>query len=219
MATRALLGDLVDAFAHATGRRVALESVGGVEAAKRVASGEVFDVVVLAREAIAKLTATGHLIAATQVDFVRSRVAAAIRAGTTRPTLDTVSAVQRALRAATSVGYSTGPSGTALAALFHAWGLTEALAGRTVIAPPGVPVATLVARGEVELGFQQLSELIDVPGVEILRELPPELEVVTTFSAAISVRSSAPDAARAWIDFLSSPAARTSMRRHGMEPA
>lgn len=219
MATRALLDDLTHAFAEATGQRVALESVGGVEAARRVAQGDAFDVVILARDAIAKLAASGHLIGATHVDFARSRLAAAVRTGRARPHLETVAAVRDALSSAKSVGYSTGPSGVALAALFHGWGLTETLRDRTVVAPPGVPVGTLVARGDVDIGFQQLSELIDVAGIEVVQDLAPELEVVTTFSAALGVHSAAGEGARAWLAFLSSPLAKTAMRRHGMEPA
>jgi len=218
MATRALLDELAQAFAGATGQHVALRSVGGVEAAKRVAEGEAFDVVILAREAIAKLADSGHLRGATRVDFVRSRLAAAIRSGSARPNLETVAAVRVALSTAKSVGYSTGPSGVALASLFHDWGLTETLRHRTVVAPPGVPVGTLVARGDVEIGFQQLSELIDVEGIEVLHDLAPELEVVTTFSAALGVHSSAGENAQAWLAFLSSPVAKVAMRRHGMEP-
>ncbi len=218
MATRALLADLVARFERETGHTVTSVAVGGVDAAKRVRAGEVFDVVALASNAIDGLIADGH-VAAPRVDLVHSGVAVAVREGAPQPDVGSEAAVRAAVAAARTIGYSTGPSGVQLAKLFERWGLAESLAARIVTPPPGVPVGSLVASGEVELGFQQLSELMSLPGITVLGALPSEIQIVTTFSAAVSTRSTQADAARALLAFLASPETAADKRRHGMDPA
>ena len=219
MATRTLLDELASAYTAQAGAPVAIESVGGVDAARRVQEGEAFDVVVLSAEAIDKLIAAGRVLPDSRVDLVRSGVAVAVRAGAARPDISSEAAVKAAVRAARNIGYSTGPSGVALAKLFDGWGLTEALKDRTVVATPGVPVGALVARGEVELGFQQLSELIHVGGIDLLGPLPSTIQITTTFSAGVCASSSQPAAVRAMLAFMTSPEAAQAKRRQGMEPA
>ncbi|MEY2688140.1 MAG: hypothetical protein RL375_2338, partial [Pseudomonadota bacterium] len=199
--------------------RVAIESVGGVDAARRVMAGEVFDVVVLAADAIARLAAAGRVQAGSQVDLVRSGVAVAVRAGAPRPDIGSEDALRRAVLAARSLSYSTGPSGVALLALFDRWGVADQIRDRLVQAPPGVPVGSLVARGEVELGFQQLSELMNLSGIDVIGPLPPAIQIITTFTAALVTGAPQPDAARALLAYLRSPQAADIIRRHGMAPA
>jgi molybdate transport system substrate-binding protein len=219
MATRALLAELAQQYQRATGFPAAFLSMGGVDAARRVRDGESFDVVVLARDSIDKLVAAGHLLSDSVVDLARSGVAVAVPAGAPRPDIGSEAALRQAVLAAQTVGYSTGPSGVALAKLFDDWGLTETLRGRTVVAMPGVPVGELVARAEVALGFQQLSELLNVDGIEVVGRLPRSLDIVTTFSGAVGIRSSRPDEAAALLRFAASPAVDEVKRRQGMEPA
>ncbi|WP_127997885.1 substrate-binding domain-containing protein [Piscinibacter defluvii] len=218
MATRALLAELAAAWAQ-RGGGVSFESVGGVDAAKRVAAGEAFDVVVLASDAIDKLVEAGHALPGSRVDVVRSGVAVAVREGAPRPDIASEAAVRQAVLAARSIGYSTGPSGTALIKLFERWGIAEAVKARLVQARPGVPVASLVASGEAELGVQQLSELLNVPGIEILGPLPEAIQIETIFAAAVCRSSTQVDAARALLAFLAAPETAATKRRHGMEPA
>lgn len=219
MATRQVLAELVDGFAQQSGIHVAIESVGGVDAAKRVQAGEAFDVVILASDAIARLLAAGHLLPGSQVDWVQSGVAVAVPAGAPLPDLRTEDAVRQAVLAAPSISLSTGPSGVALAQLFARWGIADQIAPRMVQAPPGVPVGALVARGEVALGFQQLSELLHVPGIAIAGPLPAAIQITTTFSAGIGVHSQQADAARSLLAYLASPAAAEAKQKQGMTPA
>ncbi|MDP3522322.1 MAG: substrate-binding domain-containing protein [Hydrogenophaga sp.] len=219
MATRQVLAELADAYRQHTGQQVVFESVGGVDAAKRVAAGEAFDVVVLASDAIAKLTASGHIAASTQVDLVHSGVSVAVRAGAPLPDLSSEAAVRAAVLAAPRISYSTGPSGVALAQLFERWGIADDIKARIVTPPPGVPVGSLVAKGEVDLGFQQLSELIHLEGITVVGPLPPAIQITTTFSAGVCAASARPDAVRALLAYMASPEAEAAKRRQGMDPA
>ena len=219
MATQALLTDLIAAFqqTHPEQPPVRLESVGGVDAARRVQAGEAFDLVALASNAIDALIASGHLSADGRVDLARSGVAVAVPAGAPHPDIGSEAALKAAVLAAPTLGCSTGPSGVQLAQLFERWGIADDVRSRLVTAPPGVPVGSLVARGEVALGFQQLSELMAWPGIDLLGLLPEAVQIVTTFSAARTPAGRQPEAARALLDFLGSPATAATKRRHGME--
>jgi len=219
MATRQLLGDLVAQFRSASAHEVSIESVGGVDAAKRVQAGEPFDAVVLASDAIERLTQAGRIVLGSRVDLVKSGVSIAVHAGAPRPDIGSEEAVKRAVLAARSLGYSTGPSGVQLTKLFERWGIADAIAARTVQAPPGVPVGSLVAEGKVELGFQQLSELMHLPGIEVLGPLPSAIQITTTFSAGLSVTSTQPEAVHQLLTFMASPTVAEAKRRNGMEPA
>ena len=218
MATRQVLAELAAEYERQSGVKVASESVGGVDAARRVAAGEAFDVVLLAADAVDKLVAAGHVLPG-RVDLVRSPVAIAVKAGVPLPDIASEEAVKQAVLAARSLSYSTGPSGAHLVKLFERWGLTAQIQGKLVQAPPGVPVGSLVARGEVELGFQQLSELMHLSGITVVGLLPPALEFITTFSAGLGVHGQQPEAVRAMLAWLASPDSAAAKRRHGMEPA
>ncbi|WP_238210970.1 substrate-binding domain-containing protein [Caballeronia novacaledonica] len=218
MATRQVLNDLASAFEAKSGERVAIESIGGVAALKRIEEGETFDIVVLASDAIDRLAASARIDATSRVRIARSGVAIAVAKGAPRPAIDDEAAVREAVLAARSIGYSTGPSGVYLTRLFERWGIAERIASRIVQAPPGVAVGTLIARGEVEVGFQQMSEMIGVEGIDVLGMLPPRIQTLTVFEAAICVNANAPQLARAFLAFLASPDADGAKVRHGMEP-
>ncbi len=183
---------------------VAFESIGGVDAARRVRAGDAFDVVVLASNVIAELEHEGAIIAGSGTPIARSGVAVAVRAGTPHPVIATEDDVKRAVLGAT-ICYSSGPSGTHLKRLFARWGIDAEIADRTVEAKPGVPVAHLIAQGAADLGFQQRSELLDIAGVEIVGPLPPSIQTITTFSAGIAQAASNAGAARSLIAHLASP--------------
>ncbi len=217
MATRQLLADLVASYQEIVLCDIDIESVGGVDAAKRVQAGEAFDVVVLASDAIDKLIAAGRIDATSKVDLVNSGVAVAVKAGTSMPDITSETAVKAAVLAAKTISYSTGPSGVAVAKLFEHWGITEQIASRIVLAPPGVPVGSLLANGEAELGFQQLSEFIHEDGISIVGPLPPEIQITTTFSAGVCMASRQASTVRDLLAFMTSPDAIPAKLRQGME--
>lgn len=219
MATRQLLADLSRDLTTATGLETRIESVGGVDAAKRVQADEAFDLVFLAADAIDKLEAAGKVVPGSRVDLVHSGTSVAVPAGAARPDIGSEAAVRAAVLAARTVSYSTGPSGVALSKLFERWGIAEQIRDRIVVPPPGTPVGALVARGDVELGFQQLSELIHVEGLTIVGPLPEAIAITTTFSGAVCTTSTRPDEARQALAFMVSPGTAEAKRRQGMEPA
>ena len=218
MATRLVLAELVQGFQQRFGLHAAIESVGGVDAVGRLHAGEVFDVVILASDAVDRLIASGHLLAGSKVDLMRSGVAVAVRAGTAAPDISTEAALRESVRAASSISYSTGPSGLALARLFEQWGIADEIKHRIVQAPPGIPVGTLVARGEVEVGFQQYSELMHLEGITVVGPLPEAVQIITTFSAGVCANSLAADKTRALLEYLNSAEAVVPKLAQGMEP-
>ncbi len=202
MATRHVLAGLAAAAHEAGHGPVEVESVGGVSAAARVAAGEGFDIVVLASDAVDRLAADGFLDAASVRPLVVSQVAVAVASGVAHPAVQVegaafpdAEALRAALRGGTRIGYSTGPSGAALVRMIDAWGLGDSTRDRLVQARPGVPVAQLIADGAVDLGFQQLSELVGQPGVRILGVLPTDCRIDTTFSGAVATSAADPRAA------------------------
>jgi len=225
MATRLLLADLMAAADDAGLGHVEIESVGGVDAADRVAAGEEFDLVFLADGALAKLAADGHVVAASVAPLVLSQVAVGAPSGTdapatavSDPAFPDAAAVREAIREARKIGYSTGPSGTALVSMIEDWGLSAEVGDRLVQARPGIPVARLLADGDVDLGFQQLSELVGSPGVSVLGVLPQDCAIDTVFSGAIAATSSEPEGAAAILAFLRTDAARDIARSRHFAP-
>ncbi|WP_422086090.1 substrate-binding domain-containing protein [Variovorax sp.] len=219
MATRGLMLELTAAYTRSSGVAVAFESVGGVEAVRRVSSGEPFDLVVLASDAIDKLAAAGKVDASRKFDVVRSGVAVAVQANAARPDISSEDAVRRAVLEAERIACSTGPSGVALMALFERWGIAGTVKERLVQAPAGVPVGSLIARGEAALGFQQLSELMGVEGIGLLGPLPTEIQITTTFSAAPGTGTSQHGAVIELLACMTSRESEAAKRRFGMEPA
>lgn len=216
MATRVLLAELSAAYTAAHGLEIRFESIGGVDAARRVESGEGVDLVVLAADAMARLLASGRLRADSLRPIADSPMYIAAPEGQARPAVDSADALRQALLDARAIGYSTGPSGQALLALLADWGLTDALAGRLRQSPAGIPVATMVAQGDVDLGFQQLSELQGHSGVTLLGPMPPGLEIVTRFTAAVAATSGEPATAQRVVDDFASARHDALRRRLGL---
>lgn len=220
MATRQVLTELAQAWQAQGGQAVQIESVGGVDAAQRVQAGdEAFDLVFLASNAINKLQAAGRVIEGSKVDLVLSSTAVAVPAGAALPDIASEEAVRAAVLAAPSIGFSTGPSGVALQKLFERWGIAAEIKPRLVQARPGVPVGSMVASGEAALGFQQLSELIHVEGIQIVGNLPAAIAIDTVFSAGVVTGSTHAEEAQRLLAFMAAPEAAEAKRRQGMQPA
>lgn len=214
MATRDLLKELSSSCERETGTAIHFDSMGGVDAAARVEAGEACDLVVLAEPAITRLHAAGRV--GEPVVLAVSEVAIAVPSGAPRVDLSSATALREAMLGASRIGYSTGPSGTALLQLIESWGIGEILKDRLVQARPGIPVAALLASGEAQLGFQQLSELQGQPGIEMLGKMPPGTEIVTRFVGAVCTRSEQADAAKAALAFMAEPARDAIRRAQGM---
>lgn len=218
MAVRAMLAELARAYAQRSSIEVSVESVGGVDAERRARDGESFDFVVLARDAIDRLAASGQVDPASRIDLAHSGMAIALRNGLPRPAVDSESAVREAILASRTIGYSTGPSGRHLLGLLERWGVAKDVESRLVQAPPGVGVGLLVARGDADIGFQQGSEFMGVEGIEVLGPLPEPIQSTTAFAGAVCRASTQPDAARDLLAWLASSDASDAKRRHGMAP-
>jgi molybdate transport system substrate-binding protein len=218
MATRELLAALAGQYQRESGIVVLAEAAGGVEVARRISAGEAADVVVLASNAIDKLIAEGRIIGS-RVDLVRSGIAIAVQVGAPQPSIATEADVKAAVQAAPSLSYSTGPSGVYLEKLFERWGILDEIRPRIVVPPPGVPVGSLVADGRAALGFQQLSELMNLKGIAVLGALPDSIQQMTVFSGAVCAASTQRSAAAALLDFFAAPCVAGTKQAFGMEPA
>ena len=217
MATRHVLAELSRTCPVVAGVSLQFESVGGVDATRRLAAGEPFDLVVLDATALAALAQSGHVLPDSLIDFSVSATAVAVHCDAMVPDISTETALRAAVLAAKRIGFSSGPSGTALLALFERWGIAQQLADGLVKAPAGTPVGQLIADGAVDLGFQQLSEMQGLDGIRILGLMPAGCEIVTTFAAALGASCQHPEAARKALAYLaSSPQAQAVKQRHGM---
>jgi molybdate transport system substrate-binding protein len=219
MATKDLLQVLARDFERAHALNVVVESVGGVDVGRRVRAGEAVDAVVLAANTIDQLGLEGHLLAGCRFDIAQSGIAVAIKTGARSFDLSSETAVKQAILQAKTVSYSTGPSGVYLESLFAKWDITEQIKARVVLAPPGVPVGSLVGEGKAELGFQQLSELISMPGITVIGALPTEIQLMTTFSAGISKNCQQRPGLDLLLNYLCSPETASAKERSGMQAA
>jgi molybdate transport system substrate-binding protein len=219
MATRQLLADLSHSFEQIAPWKIEIESIGGVDAARQVRAGKAIDIIVLASNVMEKLESEGWVVPGTRADVARSGVAIAVRSGTPHPAIATEEDVKQAVLAAGRISYSTGPSGDHLKRLFQGWNIAEQIADRTVEAKPGIPVGLLVARGDADLGFQQLSEFLDVDGIDVVGPLPEGIQTITVFTAGVSSKSAHPDGARAYVAHLISPGTQAAKEKLGMEAA
>jgi len=184
---------------------------------KRLRAGEVFDVVVLATPELNAMIGEGHIASGSGVDLVRSGVGAAVQVGAPRPDLSSGETIKARLLTAKGIGYSTGPSGVYLDGLFKRWGIADQIKDKLKRTPPGVPVGGLIAKGEADIGFQQVSELILYPGIQYVGPLPADIQQITTFSGGIHKAAKQPEAARALLMFIVSPAALPYIKKTGME--
>jgi molybdate transport system substrate-binding protein len=217
-AVKEIVLDLIPAFEKSSGHKVTTIWAGTEAITKRISGGEVVDIVLIAAPNIDKLISEGRLVARSRADVAKSGIGVAVRAGLPKPDISSGEAVKKAVLAAKSVAYSSGPSGFYLADLFKKMGIADQIKDKVKQTPSGVQVGEVVARGEADLGFQQISELLHVKGIDYLGPLPADIQHITVFSAGLHTAATAPDAAKALIKFLTAPEAGPIIRRSGMEP-
>jgi molybdate transport system substrate-binding protein len=216
--TRAPYTLLVPGFEEASGHKVATAWGGVVEVTKRVAGGETADVIMLPSPQIDELIKLGKLVADTKVNVATSGVGVAIRAGAPKIDASSSEGIRKALLAAKTIAFSAGPSGVHIQRLIAKWGLTDQLKAKIVPPVPNVPIGEVVARGDADIGFQQVSELLPVKGIDYLGPLPPDIQETTVFSAAVHKAAVEVEAARALLKYLTAPEVAATIRKTGMEP-
>jgi molybdate transport system substrate-binding protein len=209
---------LVPSFERTSGHKVTTLWVLTVDMLTRLEGGESVDLVIMAANGIDELIASGKLAPGSRVDLARCSIGAAVRAGARKPDIRSAEALTHALRAAKSIAYSTGPSGVYLSGLFQRLGLADELKPK-ITQIKGDSIGAVVARGEAEIGFQQVSELLPVAGIAYLGPLPAEIQEVTVFSAGLHAGATEPDAAKALVKFLTAPEAVAIIKQTGMEPS
>jgi len=218
-ATQEAYLELVAQFEKATGHKVTTAFSGTLNVQKRLADGEPCDLIIMAGPAIDEQIKLGRALAGSRVDLAKSGVGLAVRKGAAKPDIRSVNAFKKTILSAKSIGYSTGPSGLYMLTVFEKLGIAAQAKGKLKQTPSGVFVGTLIASGETEIGFQQISELAHFPGIDYVGPLPAELQLMTVFSAGIHSGAKQADAARALVKFLTAPAAAPVIRKHGLEPA
>ena len=218
-AVREPVFELIPAFEKASGHKVTTIWAGTEAITKRISDGEVVDIVLIAAPNIDKLIAQGKLVAGSRADVAKSGIGVAVRSGLPKPDISSGEALKNAVLAAKSVAYSSGPSGFYLAELFKKMGIADQIKDKVKQTPSGQQVGEVVARGEVDLGFQQVSELLHVNGIQYLGPLPPDIQHTTVFSAGLHTAAPAPDAANALTKFLTAPEAAPIIIRSGMDPS
>jgi molybdate transport system substrate-binding protein len=217
-ATKEAVLDLVPAFEKASGHKVTLIWAGTETITKRISGGEVVDVVLIAAPNIDKLIAEGRLIGGSRTVIAKSGIGIAVREGLPKPDVSSGEAVKKAVLEAKTVAYSSGPSGFYIAELIKRMGIADQIKDKVKQTPSGVQVGEVVARGEADLGFQQISELVHLKGIHYLGPLPPDIQHFTVWTTGLHAGAPQPDAAKALVKYLGGPEAAAGIRKAGMEP-
>ena len=210
--------ELVPQFEKASKHKVVTVWSGTADIMKRMKAGESVDLVIVAVKSLDELTQLGKIVPGSRVDLVKSGVGVAVRSGAPKPDISSGDALKRTLLSAKSIGYSTGPSGVYVAGLFQRMGIADEMKPKAKQPPSGASVGEMIARGEVEIGFQQISELVHVTGIDFLGPLSPDIQQITVFSSGVHAGAKAPGAAKALVKFLTSPAAVPIIKKNGLEP-
>ena len=218
-ATEEAYKELVAQFEKSTGHKVTTYYSGTLNVQKRIADGEPYDLIIMAGPAIDDQIKLSKAVAGSRVDFAQSGTGMAVKKGAPKPDIGSVDAFKKALLATKSIGYSTGPSGMYMLSVFEKLGIADQVKSKLKQTPSGVFVGTLIATGETEVGFQQISELVHFDGIDYVGPLPGDLQRMTMFSTGIHAGAKQAEAARALVKYITAPAAAPVIRKHGLEPA
>ena len=217
-ATEEAYRELVPQFEKDTGHKVTTVFTGTLDANKRLAAGETYDLLIMSGPSIDEHIKAGKVVPGSRVDLAKSGVGMGVKAGAPKPDISTTEALKKTLLAAKSIGYSTGPSGVYVIGLFQRMGIADEVKGKLKQTPTGVFVGSIIASGEAEIGFQQVSELSHFAGVDYVGPLPADIQQFTTFSSGIVAGTKEADAAKALVKFITAPAAAAAFKKRGMEP-
>ena len=217
-ATQEAYLELAAQFEKASGHKVSTIFTGTLNVQKRLADGEPYDMIIMAAPAIDEQIKLGKALAGSRVDFAQSGTGLAVRKGAPKPDISSPDALKKTLLAAKSIGYSTGPSGLYMLSVFEKMGIADQVKGKLKQTPSGVFVGTLIANGDAEIGFQQISELVHFAGIDYVGPLPGNLQRMTMFSTGIHAGAKQADAAKALVKFITAPSAASIIRKHGLEP-
>jgi molybdate transport system substrate-binding protein len=216
---KAVVLDLLPEFERASGVTPVITWASTNMLLDEIRKGATGDLAILTDEVIDDLIRQGKMMAGSRVDLARSAIGIAVRQGAPRPDISSAVALKQTLLSARAISYSkTGISGVYFPTVLERLGIAAQVASKVLIPPTGVPVGEVVAKGDAEIGVQQISELLPVSGIEIVGPLPAELQKVTVFSAGLFVGAPEPQVAKALVAMLTSAAARPVYQRKGMEP-
>ena len=217
-ATEQSYRELVPQFEKATGHTVKTSFTGTLDAKKRIAAGEKFDVLIMSSPDIDAFAKDGTLVPGSRVDLAKSGVGLGVKAGAPKPDVSTTEAFKKAMLTAKSIGYSTGPSGNYVIGLFDRLGIADQVKPKLKQTPTGVFVGTIVASGEVEIGIQQISEMAQFAGVDYVGPLPADIQRMTIFSSGIAAKAQQAEAGKALVKFVTQPSSAGAYKQRGMEP-
>ena len=217
-ATEEAYKELVAQFEKATGHKVTTYFSGTLNVSKKLADGEPYDLIIMSFAAIEEQTKLGKVVPGSRVDFASSGTGLAVKKGAPKPDIGTTEALKKTLLAAKSIGYSTGPSGVYVVGMFDKLGIGNEVKPKLKQTPSGVFVGNLIANGDTEVGFQQISELIHFPGIDYVGPLPADVQRTTMFSSGIHAQAKEAEAAKALVKFLTAPAAAPVIKKFGLEP-
>jgi len=217
-ATEEAYRELVPQFEKASGHKVTTVFTGTLDANKRLAAGETYDLLIMSASSIDEHIKTGKVVPGSRADLAKSGVGVGVKAGAPKPDISTTESLKKTLLAAKSIGYSTGPSGIYMIGVFQRMGIADEIKGKLKQTPTGVFVGSIIANGEAEIGFQQVSELSHFAGVDYVGPLPADVQQFTTFSSGIITGAKEAEAAKALIKFISAPSAASAFKKRGLEP-
>ena len=217
LATREAYLELVPQFEAANGHKVETTWAGTVQIIKRMADGEVFDLVISSNASIKDLTAQGKIVPGSATNLSKTGIGIGVRKGAPKPDVSSADAFKRAMLNVKSIGLSTGPSGVYLEKLFEKLGIADSVKPKIKQIPSGGTVAPLVAGGEAEIGFQQISEIAHADGIDYVGPLPGDLQLISVFTAGVHTGAKHPADAQALIKYLTAPTGLAVMKKHGLE--
>jgi molybdate transport system substrate-binding protein len=208
---------LVPQFERASGQKVTTTWAGTVEIMKRIPGGEVHDLIIVSSTELDELIKQGKIAAGSRLDIAKSGIGVAVRMGAPKPDISSAQALKKTLLAAKTVGYTSGPSGVYMAALIERLGVAAEIKAKFRSVPSGGTIGTIVAAGDCEIGFQQVSELVHIKGIDYVGPLPDDIQRITVFSTGVHAQATNPDEAKALARFLVAPAADSTIRAAGLE--